>query len=313
MSQNEQMIGDAMRYAISQLPGASEILKIKAENEKLTELQEDNERLQEELEGKEVLAKAYKEHKIEIMKLKKEVSRHRIALGNSDEENKKLKQKNEAVSKVNMFLSIQWKELKTNQNLAEMSGLGMDIGTDIAIVNIADEFVKLKEENEKLKEVKEENEKLKAENKKLKEDELTEESAIEYVYNHTDQYEDWIEGSTIYEELKEENKKLKEQNSVDKYDGDDWGWVYGKNIVDAEDEVGEWKDVVLCMAGGGDHWENYIMSPTMNYIENKDGKHPQRNKVLVQSSCGKYVSFQDEDYKCEEDECICEYENCVAE
>ena len=210
MSQNEQMIAEAMRYAISQLPGASEILKIKAENEKLTELQEDNERLQEELEGKEVLAKAYKEHKIEIMKLKKEVSRHRIALGNSDEENKKLKQKNEAVSKVNMFLSIQWKELKTNQNLAEMSGLGMDIGTDIAIVNIADEFVKLKEEN-----------------KKLKEDELTEESAIEYVYNHTDQYEDWIEGSTIYEELKEENKKLKDENKELKEQNEGLNEKYG--------------------------------------------------------------------------------------
>ena len=53
---------------------------------------------------------------------------------------------------------------------------------------------------------------LQKENEKLKEDELTEESAIEYVYNHTDQYEDWIEGSTIYEELKEENKKLKAEN-----------------------------------------------------------------------------------------------------
>ena len=42
------------------------------EFKKVTELQEDNERLQEELEGKEVLAKAYKEHKIEIMKLKEE-------------------------------------------------------------------------------------------------------------------------------------------------------------------------------------------------------------------------------------------------
>ena len=43
------------------------------EFKKVTELQEDNERLQEELEGKEVLAKAYKEHKIEIMKLKEEL------------------------------------------------------------------------------------------------------------------------------------------------------------------------------------------------------------------------------------------------
>ena len=227
MSQNEQMIAEAMRYAISQLPGASEILKIKAENEKLTELQEDNERLQEELEGKEVLAKAYKEHKIEIMKLKKEVSRHRIALGNSDEENKKLKEKNEAVSKVNMFLSIQWKELKTNQNLAEMSGLGMDIGTDIAIVNIADEFVKLKEENKKLKE----------ENKKLKEDELTEESAIEYVYNHTDQYEDWIEGSTIYEELKEKYDDLKER--CDEFPTEN---EMGLNVCDLDEIIKVQKD-----------------------------------------------------------------------
>ena len=35
MSQNEQMIKDAMKYAMSQLPGAEEILKIKAENESL--------------------------------------------------------------------------------------------------------------------------------------------------------------------------------------------------------------------------------------------------------------------------------------
>ena len=32
---NEQLIGEAMRYAISQLPGAEEIMKIKYENEKL--------------------------------------------------------------------------------------------------------------------------------------------------------------------------------------------------------------------------------------------------------------------------------------
>jgi len=31
----EQLVADAMRYAISQLPGAKEILEIKAENEKL--------------------------------------------------------------------------------------------------------------------------------------------------------------------------------------------------------------------------------------------------------------------------------------
>jgi hypothetical protein len=65
------------------------------------------------------------------------------------------------------------------------------------------------------------------------------------------------------------------------------------------------------MAGGGDHWENWIMTPTMNYIENKDGLHPQHGKVLIQSSCGKYLSFQDKDYECEGDECICDYEFAV--
>ena len=84
-----------------------------------------------------------------------------------------LKEKNEAVSKVNMFLSIQWKELKTNQNLAEMSGLGMDIGTDIAIVNIAHEFVKLKEENEKLKQEIQVKQPRKAQIKKLFDEDLS--------------------------------------------------------------------------------------------------------------------------------------------
>ncbi len=70
-------------------------------------------------------------------------------------------------------------------------------------------------------------------------------------------------------------------------------------------------DVVLCMAGGGDHWENWIMRPNMNYIENKKGLHPQHGKVLVQSSCGKYVSFQDKDYVPDDGECIIEYEIAV--
>ena len=119
-----------------------------------------------------------------------------------------------------------------------------------------------------------------------------------------------------HKELQEENEKLKEQVKKlkeDKYDGDDWYWVYGKMIVDNEDEdTGEeWKDVVLNIAGGGDHWENWIMRPTMNYIENKDGLHPQHGKVLIQSSCGKYLSFQDKDYECDEDEIECDYELCV--
>ena len=68
--------------------------------------------------------------------------------------------------------------------------------------------------------------------KKLKEDELTEESAIEYVYNHTDQYEDWIEGSTIYEELKEENKKLKDEN---------------KELKEQNEELYDYEGAITCL------------------------------------------------------------------
>ncbi len=53
------------------------------------------------------------------------------------------------------------------------------------------------------------------------------------------------------------------------------------------------------------------MRPNMNYIENKKGLHPQHGKVLVQSSCGKYVSFQDKDYVPDDGECIIEYEISV--
>jgi hypothetical protein len=97
------------------------------------------------------------------------------------------------------------------------------------------------------------------------------------------------------------------EDETDKYDGDDWAWVYGKNIIEQE----EYKEVVLIMAGGGDHWENWTMTPNMNYIVNKDGKHPQHGKLLIQSSCGNYVSFQDKDYVPDDGECICEYEDCV--
>ena len=125
--------------------------------------------------------------------------------------NKKLKEKNEAVSKVNMFLSIQWKELKTNQNLAEMSGLGMDIGTDIAIVNIADEFVKLKEEVSSL------NETILARDEEIGDikenvfpgydDDIKElKGRIEDAEHEASEWED------SYNELKEENKILKDKS-----------------------------------------------------------------------------------------------------
>lgn len=207
------------------------------------------ERLSKEVEGKEVLAKAYKENKIEIMKLK--------------EENEKLQE--------DLLMSI------NTDDIAEIAGEDKEYYRDVCCAYTLGKMI--------------------LENKKLKEE----------ISTLSGQYELAIQD---IKQGEEENESSDEEESSDKYDGDDWGWVYGKMMVDMED--GD-KEVLLVMAGGGDHWENYIMTPTMNYIVNKDGKHPQRDKVLVQSSCGKYVSFQDKDYKCEEDECICEYENCVVE
>ena len=137
------------------------------------------------------------------------------------------------------------------------------------------------------------------------------EGVATYLYEVLD---DTCEADIDYEEELGKAESEDEDDDADKYDGDEWGWVYGKNIVEQEDEETgeEYKEVVLCMAGGGDHWENYIMTPTMNYIENKYGKYPDSG-FLVQSSCGNYVSFQDKDYKCDDGEIICEYDDCVVE
>ena len=53
---------------------------------------------------------------------------------------------------------------------------------------------------------------LMAENKRLQGEQLTEENAIRYVYENTDEYDDWVKGSTAYKELQEENKKLKKEH-----------------------------------------------------------------------------------------------------
>jgi hypothetical protein len=49
------------------------------------------------------------------------------------------------------------------------------------------------------------------ENKRLQEEQLTAENAIQYVYENTDEYDEWVYGSTIYQELVEKNKNLEEE------------------------------------------------------------------------------------------------------
>jgi len=109
-----------------------------------TEIADFIERLSNEVEGKEVLAKAYKEHKIEIMKLK--------------EENEKLKEEKEWV-----------KQDGRDEKEAEYDKLAFVIGGQYEPNNpslMISSVELMKQNNKKLKE---ENEKLKEENKKLKE------------------------------------------------------------------------------------------------------------------------------------------------
>ena len=171
---------------------------------------------------------------------------------------------------------------------------------------LEDEFDKLKEENKKLKE----------ENSDKTHWQKT---MVAYIEDSDEwcHFDDWFGENGIDEDDKKHEwvkKWMKnicyesEEEETDKYDGDDWRWVYGKMKVKNDDGF---DDVVLCMAGGGDHWENWIMRPSMNYIENTNGLHPQHGKDLIQSSCGKYVSFQDKDYVPDDGECIVEYEIAV--
>ena len=63
--------------------------------------------------------------------------------------------------------------------------------------------------------LKDERKQLQEEIKELKKEQLTEENAIQYVYENTDLYDDWVKGSTAYKELQgaewEENKRLKKE------------------------------------------------------------------------------------------------------
>lgn len=52
-----------------------------------------------------------------------------------------LEKKLDSVRQINIMCMKFMKEIKTEQNLAEMVGLGKDLGTDIAICHIAKEYI----------------------------------------------------------------------------------------------------------------------------------------------------------------------------
>ena len=125
-------------------PACDKMLKLKKENDELKKEQEE-------------LKETYFQKGFDAGKEEYEVDKE--FLNEKDEEIKELKEQiaklerwSRAKTEVNMFLSLQWKELITSQDLSQMSGLGKDLGTDIAIVDIAEKFVKHEQENKKLQE-----------------------------------------------------------------------------------------------------------------------------------------------------------------
>ena len=121
--------------------------------------------------------------------------------------------------------------------------------------------------------------KLKKENKKLKED-------YDELFEERESLCSFTELNQEMEKLKEENKKLKEEINQatneykeTKYDGDDWAYGYGFTVKDGEYRIS--------MAGGGDHWFDYVMTKNGCFIHNKNGK--KKVKTFISCPEGNYI------------------------
>ena len=124
-------------------------------------LEVENEKLKEELKSYENGEQYYlffedeEDYKTHIQELRSEDSKELakniddVARRNNklELENDKLKKELTACREVNAFAMLKLNEITTEQNLAEMVGLGKDTGSDIAIIHIIQDFMKLKEDN----------------------------------------------------------------------------------------------------------------------------------------------------------------------
>ena len=81
-------------------------------------------------------------------------------------------------------------------------------------------------------------------------------------------------------------------------DEENWSYCYGNNGPEGIIKYGQYD---MIMAGGGSHWENYVIKKDGVYIENTNGLN-KLNKMLVLSPDGNYISEQDLDYKLKEEE-----------
>ena len=150
--------------------------------------------------------------------------------------------------------------------------------------------IKNVEQNEKVRELKVqelflENKKLKEENEKLKE----KVKGVVELHNLAVNM-----ANDDNARLQEENEKLKgknndlqefvdeleeEEDEKSKYDGDDWSPGYGFTVKDGEYRI--------CMAGGGDHWFDYVINKNGCFIDNKNEK--KKVKTFISCPGGNYL------------------------
>lgn len=170
--------------------------------------------------------------------------------------------------------------LEQNDGLQVENRKLMDRDRRLEIKSGREENKKLKEENENLKEEKYENNEFRQElgrimdkhylcregeidvvfentldeNERLKQNQLTEENAMEYIYENSGQYETWIEGSDLYKKLKEDHEKLKQKarswDIVNK--GSDW-----ENLRDLCDKS-MCEDLIECGECDKEDFEGYF-------------------------------------------------------
>ena len=76
-------------------------------------------------------------------------------------------------------------------------------------------------------------------------------------------------------------------------DDDDWDSGYGFSIKDGK--------YTIYMAGGGSHWENYVINKDGVYVENTDGMR-KIDGILVSCPEGDYVAEKPSDYELKEGE-----------
>jgi chromosome segregation ATPase len=197
-----------------------------------------------------------------------------------------------------------------------VNGLEVDVGDwEMSDADKDDVIEELKEELrdtiKKVKDKEEENEKLKKDIKELEEDN---EINVKTIKDHNATIHTWKMSCKLkdneIEELRDTIKKAsktiegnKEQLDVDGLrkllkeaegdfdyeEEDDWDYAYGSGWEINEDGYPEW---TIVMAGGGDHWWNYVLRPNGLYKHNKNGYHKLKGQLI---SCpeGRYAYHKD--------------------